>query len=191
MSFDRILPEEFAVPALAGMVIDAMNFARGRKELNGALSLGACGRLATHLVDTEGALYCRVIGERDDEGRSFLNLRIEGQVRLFCQRCLLPVERPLLIESRLLLVPPGGAWPADDEPGGLDDESVDAIEGGGELALSDLIEEEVLLALPMVPRHEVCQSLAGEGTENVADVAFDEQKPSRPFAVLAALKKNH
>lgn len=157
--------------------------------MSGILPLKACHRLLEHLVDSDGVLQCQLFGERDEKGQAFLILQVEGQVRVLCQRCLLPVDWPLAIGSRLLLVPPGEEWPADDELGGLGDESVDAIEAVRELAVADLVEDEVLLALPIVPRHEVCLSLAGEGAGGSDGAASSGKEPSGPFAVLARLKK--
>jgi uncharacterized protein len=48
---------------------------------------------------------------------------------------------------------PGEEWPDDD----LADDSADAIEAEKALAVLSLIEEEVLLALPIAPRHEQCE----------------------------------
>ena len=71
---------------------------------------------------------------------------------------------------------PGEEWPDDD----LADDSTDAIEAEKELAVLSLIEDEVLLALPIAPRHEQCESPSGTAAEH---------GPS-PFAALSALKKH-
>jgi uncharacterized protein len=75
----------------------------------------------------------------------------------------------------LRLVGPGEVWPDDD----LEDDSADAMEAEGTLAVLSLIEDEVLLALPIAPRHEKCQSPVRDEME---------QGPS-PFAALAAIRK--
>jgi uncharacterized protein len=94
---------------------------------------------------------------------------------LRCQRCLGTVIEPLSITSRLWLVAPGRPWP-DDE---LAEDSFDAVEAGKEMALLPLIEEEVLLALPVAPMHEVCD----------LPVAMQGEHEPSPFAVLAKLKR--
>jgi uncharacterized protein len=78
------------------------------------------------------------------------------------------------IDSKLMLVAPGEEWP-DEE---LEDDGTDAIEASRELAVLALVEDEVLLALPVAPRHEVCALPAAVETQS---------RPS-PFAVLAKLK---
>ena len=155
--------------------MDGLEFARHGRRLAGVLPLALLPRLADVLADDEGELVCEVVGECDEEGKPGLVLRVDGAVRLRCQRCLATVVEPLHIVSRLLLVPPGQAWP-DDE---LADDAYDAVEAGREMALLSMIEEEVLLALPIAPRHVVCEPPAS---------ASGEQATS-PFAALAKLKK--
>jgi uncharacterized protein len=79
------------------------------------------------------------------------------------------------VETRLRLIPPGHEWPE----GELEDDTSDAIPAEEEMALLPLIEEEVLLALPIAPMHEVCDS----------PLAVNKDPEPSPFAVLAKLKK--
>jgi len=74
------------------------------------------------------------------------------------------------------LIAPGEEWPDDD----LVDDGADAIEAEKALAVLSLVEEEVLLALPIAPRHEQCEPPSGGAAGH---------GPS-PFAALAALKKH-
>jgi uncharacterized protein len=127
------------------------------------------------LADSSGALDCEVVGERDREGKCWLNLQLAGTLQLRCQRCLEAVALPLAVSTRLLLVPPGQAWP-DDE---LAEDGFDAIAAEKETALLPLIEDEVLLALPIAPRHETCEPPVP---------LIEEHEPS-PFAVLAKFNK--
>lgn len=156
-------------------VIDGLEFAREGRRLSGSLSVAALSRLADQLADGEGMLEWELRGERDRDGNAFLELRVAGSLNLRCQRCLEAVGFPLRLDSRLLLVPPGGAWPEDE----LVEDGFDAVEAGKEMALLPLIEDEVLLALPIAPRHEQCKPPAP---------LRDEQEPS-PFAALGKLKK--
>jgi uncharacterized protein len=116
-----------------------------------------------------------VTGSRDGDGKCWLVLEVSGTLGLVCQRCLKRLAFPVEIRTRLLLVPPGQAWP-DEE---LAEDGFDAVAAEKEMVLLSLIEEEVLLALPIAPMHETCAT--------PVPVA-DEHEPS-PFAVLAKLKK--
>jgi uncharacterized protein len=160
---------------LAESVLDGLEFARHGRCLSGRIPLASMPRLADVLVDDSGEVDCEVVGEVDREGNAFLVVQVDGSVGLRCQRCLETVVELLRINSRLLLVRPGQAWP-DEE---LVEDGFDAVEAGKEMALLPMVEEEVLLALPIAPMHESCQPpMARSG----------EQVPT-PFAVLAKLKK--
>lgn len=160
---------------LASAVLDGLEFARHGRRLAGRVRLASLPRLADVLADDGGEIECEVLGESDREGSAFLVMRLEGEVGLRCQRCLETLIVPLRVASRLLLVPPGRQWP-DEE---LAEDDYDAVEAGKEMALLPMIEEEVLLALPIAPMHESCEPPAATN---------DEQAPS-PFAALAKLRK--
>lgn len=138
------------------------------------MAVAALVRLADAIADNAGSLDCELRGGRDGEGKPYLDLRVVGSLNLRCQRCLMPMPFGLSIDSRLMLVAPGEQWP-DEE---LAEDGLDAIEASRELAVLPLIEDEVLLALPIVPRHEVCRPPVATETEH---------RPS-PFAALAKLK---
>lgn len=160
---------------VVGAVIDGLEFARGGRRLAGPVPLAALSRLADSLVNTAGALDCELVGEQDREGKCWLTLRLAGTLQVCCQRCLETVMLPLTVTKRLLLVPPGQAWP-DDE---LAEDGFDAIAAEKETALLPLIEDEVLLALPIAPRHEACDP----------PVPLVEEHGPSPFAALAKIKK--
>jgi uncharacterized protein len=162
--------------SIAGTVLDSLEFARNGGLLERRVDLGELPRLADVLATRTGSLAVRLEGWRDVEGKSWLQLDISGELVLRCQRCLGGVGFPLVIGSSLQLVAPGEAWPDDD----LENDSADAIEAEEKLVVLSLIEDEVLLALPIAPRHEQCESPSGDSVEH---------GPS-PFAALAALKKH-
>lgn len=156
-------------------IIDGLAFAREGAVAAGTIPVAAMPRLADLLADTDSALNCRVGGEKDGEGKSWLDLSVSGRLNLKCQRCLAPLALPVAVASRLLLVPAGQPWP-DEE---LTDDGYDAVAAEQEMALLPLFEDEVLLALPIAPTHTSCTAPATVVTGN---------EPS-PFAALAKLKK--
>lgn len=167
--------------------IDSLDFARTESWLEGTLDVADLSRLKDVLTSTDGALDVRLEGARDNEGKSWLHLRVAGQLMLVCQRCLGGRSFRLAIDSRLQLIAPGKAWPDED----LEDDSSDAIASDPELALLTLIEDEVLLALPIVPRHESCESpqINGNGNGKLGSEYGLEPKVSA-FSALIALKKS-
>lgn len=140
------------------------------------MGLAELPRLAELLTTTSGFLSVRLEGWRDAQGKSWLQLDIAGEPVLCCQRCLGGVKFPLAIRSRLQLIASGEDWPDDD----LEDDSADAITAETALTVLSLVEDEVLLALPIAPRHEECESPSASAREHGAS----------PFAALADLKKH-
>jgi uncharacterized protein len=122
----------------------------------------------------KGELAVDLQGWRDDEGKSWLRLRIGGELVVSCQRCLESMLWPLSIDSLLQVVAPGEAWPDED----LTDDAAEAIEADTAMDVVALVEDEVLLALPVVLMHAQC-------TLPLAATDVGES----PFAMLAALKQ--
>lgn len=162
--------------SIAGTVLDCLEFARSGGVLERSVGLAELPRLADVLVTSEGFLSVRLEGWRDDAGKSWLQVDIAGEPVLCCQRCLGGVKFPLAISSRLQLIAPGEDWPDDD----LVDDSADAITAEKALAVLSLVEDEVLLALPIAPRHEQCEAPSANATGHGAS----------PFAALADFKKH-
>ncbi len=117
---------------------------------------------------------------RGAETQTWLHVEAETRVTLECQRCLRPVDVELKVNRSFLFVS------GEDAAARLDTDSEDDVLAlTRALDLRELIEDELLLALPIVPRHEVCPTpLRAPVGDEVAD-----NKPN-PFAVLMALK-NH
>ena len=100
---------------------------------------------------------------------------------LECQRCLMSVAADVTAQRSFLFVH------GEDTAAELDSDSEDDVLAlTRSLDVRELIEDELLLALPIVPRHETCPQpllLASE-----PDAAPEEEAP-HPFAALAALKR--
>ena len=154
---------------------DPFRFAADGRQIEGERQLVALARLAEYAGPDNDTLKFAVRGGRGADGKLQLELAISGQLQLTCQRCLTPMAWPFELVSVLLLVRSGDEIPEDE----LEDDERDAIETTADLDVLALIEDEVLLALPVAPRHERC--------ELPQHAAADEKKS--PFAVLAGLKK--
>jgi uncharacterized protein len=163
-----------SVDLSAGPVVDSLGFARDGGSIGGVLPISAFSRLADVVVDDSGNLEWRVVGERQEDGKSYLHLSVAGELLLRCQRCLEKMAWRLRVDSRLQLVGNLQDLPTED----LIEEASDPIVAQSELALLPLVEDEVLLALPIAPRHETC-ALPAPGRDR------GEQSP---FAQLAKIR---
>ena len=97
-------------------------------------------------------------------------------VPLQCQRCLQTLAEPLQVERRIRFVR------TEEEATRLDEESEDdVLVQPSRLDLQELLEDELILALPLVPRHTVCpQPLAAEAEPAPQEIAT----AAHPFAAL-------
>lgn len=116
------------------------------------------------------------------EGQVWLRLKVRATVPMICQRCLAPVDVPLAVDREFRFV-------ADEATAeALDDESEeDLLAMSREFHVRELIEDELLMELPVVPSHEECPTPV---TMVSSDEDFEEasaQKPN-PFAALASLR---
>lgn len=154
-------------------VIDGFEFARSGSKLSGDWPVNDFRRLRDGLHAGDGVLHYELEGLPQGQARPALRLRVEGRLQLICQRCLGPLPFELRSESLLQLY----AHEADLAALPVDAEGPECIVAQKSMPVLELVEDEVLLALPYAPRHGQCRSGEGE--------APDAQQ--RPFAGLRAL----
>ena len=156
------------------VVIDSLAFGLERASLQGDLPLARLPRLADQLADSAGSVRYRLEGSVGSRNRSQLLVQIDGVVSLCCQRCLEAMPYPLALRSLLEFMDGDGDLTQEE----LEDDSRDFLPLQKELDVVELIEDEILLALPTVPRHEDC-ALPAAGQRSASE---------SPFSVLASLK---
>jgi uncharacterized protein len=165
---------------MSAFVIDAFEFCRVGGHRQGETAVADLPRLAKESVDGVGTIRWSLQGGRNGFGHLQLTLSVSGTMRLICQRCLTPFDFDIASDSVLVLAKDEAK--ADEIEVLLMDQAVEVIVGSNALNIADLIEDEVLLAIPLSPRHETCpDGLAPE-------VEKDAEKVS-PFAVLKKLKQ--
>lgn len=178
------------MPDLTKLKLEA--FCRDGQTINVALNYAQLPRLAESAaqVDAHARFELTLQGSQaqlpggllQDE----LTLQVSGSVQLTCQRCLQPYAQALHSRSRFVLVASDEAADAMVAEVGSDEEDeIEPLVGGKPVDMLALAEDELLLALPLVPKHELCPSAdagAAEAKNRAAEL------PS-PFAALAALKK--
>jgi len=156
-------------------VIDGFEFASAGANLHGALPIREFARLRDMLAGHEGEVAYEVDGVLDARGRAGLRVKVRGRLELRCQRCLeaLPFE----VQADETLVLAGTQAEIDADP--VDVHSADRVVAGKEMPVRELIEDELILALPYAPRHEDCSARAAQ---NAA-------RKSSPFAGLRGLMR--
>jgi uncharacterized protein len=139
-------------------VIDGLEFARTGSRLEGQCPVADFPRLRDALHSPAGVLRYEVEGIAEERGKPALRLKLAGSLQVVCQRCLGSLEFPFRIETSLQLA----ASQAEMDAGPLDAEGPEQIVAGREMQVLDLVEDELLLALPIAPRHEGCARGAAE-----------------------------
>ncbi|MBE5528947.1 metal-binding protein [Laribacter hongkongensis] len=158
------------------ILINPLTFARERQTLDGSMAVAELERLLEAVADPAGRLDWSLAGGVDKLDRPYLVLEVSGQVALTCQRCLDPLPFVVTADACITLFTDESKLEAASD----EDSSLDAVMAEDELDVLALIEDEVLLGLPLAPRHEDCRPEALEAAKT--------DKPN-PFAVLAALKR--
>lgn len=163
--------------------VDPRKLADRGTTLEGEVLLADLERLCDPLADNVGVVQAKFVFERDERRSVVIHSSIDVAVKMVCQRCLELVTLPIHSECSYAVVKEGAN--TQSLPKGYD-----VLELGEDpLDLHALIEEELLLALPIVPAHhpEECQQPAGLDEPEPAE---DEVTRSNPFSVLAQLKRD-
>ena len=182
--------------------LDVIDFAGTAATLAGEEPVTGYPRLAAELATngeegpssrTEGPdavevplVRWQATGERrtgaDGTAEPWLHLQVDTVVPLVCQRCLAPVDTDLQVERWFRFAPDEATAATEDE---VSEE--DVLVATRDFELRGLIEDELLMDIPITPRHDVCPQPVRLST---VDPAFDDAAGERvnPFAVLGNLR---
>jgi uncharacterized protein len=173
-------------------------FCKDAASLQQAWPLAGMQRLAAGFVaPSDGSVQCRATGSTvvavGAEAELWLHLQADTSVPLQCQRCLATLVQPLQVDRRIRFVR------NEAEAERLDEQSEDDVLSlPARLDLHELIEDELILALPLVPRHPgdcpeplpalAAHAVGASGVLRPDGATAVVDAPPHPFAALAALK---
>ncbi len=175
----------------APAAIDSREFTRRRQVLEGAGPVSAFERLGSLLSRDDSRLTWQVSGSRrrraDASEEEVIDLAIDGEVSMPCVRCLAEVPVSIGVRRSFRLV--GSEQQAARED--LEDLDFDVLVSSSRFDLAGLIEDEALLALPALARHDACEALAvpGSGADQPGPGTGSDEVKRNPFAVLESLRK--
>ncbi len=176
------MPEKLNVQHL-----DIAAFARQQASASGHTNASAYPRLAQELVGDAAASTVawqaqgQWLAQTGGAGQPWLYLQAHTTVALTCQRCLQPVDVALEVDRAFRFVKDEATAEAQD-----DECEEDLLAMSRDFDLPALIEDELLMALPLVPRHAVCPVALPMQTQ--ADAPQEAQERPHPFAALAQLR---
>jgi uncharacterized protein len=168
--------------------LDVLAFARAAGTLTGQDPLARYERLMGEAQGPTPALVVtwtargemRPVDGGADE--TWLHVVAQTTLPLICQRCMAPVETPIASDRWFRFAPDEASAAVLDE-----ESEEDVLVLSGAFDLHELVEDELLMSLPLVPRHETCPV---EVRLAVADPGFEaaEEEKTNPFAKLASLR---
>ena len=159
--------------------VDAWRMVAAQREFKGRIQLAALARLRDSLLEPEGDARYQLAFGTDALGVPYAELRIEAELPLECQSSLQRFLLPVRLEQRLGLIREEAgeaALPPDYE--------ALLVEADGMLKPAELVEDELILALPVVPVSPDAEAVEREFVPTVEETA-----QASPFAALAGLKK--
>jgi len=166
------------MPSDLSQSINPLRLAKASKQIEGNLQVGSFERLEGLLLEKSGELQYALSFYFDEARTCIIECTIDVQLTFECQRCFKPVAVDIHHSSLLAVVNDKDEFDAlaeEYEPLQLEEEHI---------SVGELIEDELLLAIPLSPLHEEDECSG----KKVLDKVNADAKP-QPFAALAALKK--
>ena len=168
--------------------LDVRAFSRDGATLSGQAPLAQWERLSAESEDglvsppVKWQARGEAVPEVGAQDQVWLHLQVNAVLPLLCQRCLSPLLTAVDVDRSFRFVADEATAMALD-----DEEEEDLLVTSREFNLIDLVEDEVILAMPLVPLHEACPEPLHMSVEDPQFEQEEEKRP-HPFAALAGLK---
>lgn len=161
--------------------VDAWRMAASRRSFSGCLPVRNLGRLREALADTASEVSYALDFGCDDQRVCYVDVRADAALQVTCQRSLQPFALPLAVNTRL------GMLRHEREEAGLPPNYEPLlVPSDGLISPIDLIEDELLLAMPLVAINP------DSSLEPVLDAGpADDRAEESPFAALRVLRKSN
>ena len=153
-------------------------------KTSGYITLDRLPRFIECLASDQGSVEVELSFDLNESRKQVITGQIEAQVKVICQRCLEPLGIALSDDINLALIKreeDAAKLEGDLDPWVCEDHKLD---------IADLVEEQLILSLPLVSYHpdKACIESLGYSAESTADEEQDSEQKDNPFAVLKVLK---
>lgn len=170
--------------------IDPVKFADHERILEGPIATNTMLRLRENVLLPDDTVEAKLEFSKGFYGYPLVTGQAKGWVTMQCERCLDEVRIALNVDIKVLVKPEEEIVPEKDGEKDADKPEFHEYDGKS-LVLSDLVEEELLLVLPLVPKHQdisLCNQdmvvwLAANGTHDAGPETATE-RAENPFAIL-------
>ena len=164
--------------------LDHRKMASQAQVLRGAVPISQLPRFGEMLAEADGDIDLVLAFSRGKQGRTQIRGSAQAAVGLICQKCLRPFRQSLDCVINFEVV---GSDAGCDQ---LEDDADTIVCDDKEISLTVLLEDELSMSMPMIPRHTVTQCPSNEYRRVDLELPIDEVKTThRPFAGLAAAMK--
>lgn len=187
--FDRCLLDAYYCAPMANTLIpdyvDSRKIFAQQTLIEGVLPISRLERFSGAILDTEGDVQVSLQFDLDESFRKVIRGSLQADVKVACQRCLEPM--PITLKDQFELAVVYKEEQALKLPKSLDPWFCEDIK----LVLADMIEEQLILCMPIVSYHE---------QHCIAKLEFEAKQPNKvngkqgekvsenPFAILQKLK---
>ncbi|WP_294912736.1 23S rRNA accumulation protein YceD [Tatumella sp. UBA2305] len=165
------------------LTLDLLRSAQKRLDYHGVYTPDITERIAASVVSVDSDVECNMSFAIDEQRLAVLQGTASVQVTLSCQRCNQPF--PHAVHVSYTFSPVRNDEQAEALPEGYEPVEVDEY---GEVDLLAVIEDEIILALPVVPVHDSEHCEVSDADMVFGELPAEAEKPN-PFAVLASLKR--
>ena len=162
--------------------LDIDRLADSEADIAFVVSLAELPRLRSRLDGVSGTVGGHVRFSRES-GFVVVDLEVSGTAMLTCQRCVQPMSEPVSSSARVALI----ATEAD--MGRVPDDLEPMLAAGGRMSVGELVEEELLLALPIVPLHARGADCVVARDAPLVSEDGPSQTKQKPFERLSELLK--
>jgi uncharacterized protein len=163
--------------------IDPFRLAQNGLRLEGTLPVSTMKRLSGSLSDSESEVNVKMNFDVDETGLPYMYGKFSSKLSMICERCMTPMSVDVDVECHLAILK------NERKVEGLAELYEPwIVENNDPILLSSIVEDELILGLPLVPRHKhACLPKEAWYRGDDIDEGEKEKKVS-PFEVLASLK---
>lgn len=164
------------------LTIDPIKTAQKRLDYTGVYLAKNAQRLAESVENINSDIECTLSFEIDAQRLCSISIDASVSVTLVCQRCQKPFEITIHINNKFSPVK------SDAQAEALPEHYEPAMQNEfGEVDILALVEDEIILSLPIAPVHDSKHCEVSEADFVFGEIPFEDEKPN-PFAILASLK---
>jgi uncharacterized protein len=163
--------------------LDVDRLAGGEAEIDFDVPLAELSRLKARIPGIGGSVRGAVRFGRQSKF-AVAELALAGKATLQCQRCMQPMELPIESTTHVALIF------AEADAAEVPEELEPVLARSGSISTGELVEEELLLALPIVPLHEELRECAVPAAAPLVSAETAEHVTQRPFAGLGELLRH-